>query len=257
MEPNMSLVIVQGGVPVTSSLVIAIETQNEHASVLRLIRDNQADLDEFGRVGFEIQSFVTAGGQQTRTVAILNEQHATLILTYLRNNEVVKAFKKALVKAFWEMTKRAHADIPGPVQVLLSASRTEILRMALNMSEERDVLKAETSRQQATIATLAPKAQALDRISTATGNHCITDVAKVLGVKPQALFTWLSDHGWIYRRPNGGAWIAYQDRVDGGWLINKVSTISRPEREDRVIDRLLVTPKGLTHLAQLLQKAAS
>lgn len=155
---------------------------------------------------------------------------------------------------FLECERRAHADAPGPVQVLLSASRTEILRLALTMSEERDTLKAQAVQQQATIATLEPKAQALDRISDATGNHCITDAAKVLKMRPSDLFEWLSARGWIYRRPNGGAWIAYQDRIDGGWLVNKVSTICRPGHPDRVIDRLLVTPKGLAHLGQLLAK---
>lgn len=159
---------------------------------------------------------------------------------------------------FLECERRVHeADLPGPVQVLLSASRTEILRMALGLSEERDALRAQATQQQATIATLEPKAQALDRLSAADGLHCITDAAKVLRIPPSKLFSWLADHDWIYRRPNGGAWIAYQDRIDGGWLVNKVSTICRPGRPDRVIDRLLVTPKGLAHLGQLLAKAAS
>ena len=159
---------------------------------------------------------------------------------------------------FLECERRVHeADLPGPVQVLLSASHTEILRLALSMSEERDALRDETTRQQATIATLEPKAQALDRISTADGLHCITDAAKVLRMQPSKLFAWLDEHEWIYRRPNGGAWIAYQSRIDAGFLMNKVSTISRPGRPDRVIDRLLITGKGLAHLGQLLAKAAS
>ena len=33
----------------------------------------------------------------------LNEQQATLLITYLKNTEPVRAFKKALVKAFFEM----------------------------------------------------------------------------------------------------------------------------------------------------------
>lgn len=34
---------------------------------------------------------------------ILNEQQATLLITYLRNTKPVRAFKKELVKAFFEM----------------------------------------------------------------------------------------------------------------------------------------------------------
>lgn len=166
---------------------------------------------------------------------------------------------------FLECEQRAHADVPGPVQVLLSASRTEILRMALSMSEERDALKQQASQQQATIATLEPKAQALDRISSADGNRCITDTAKILKMRPSELFDWLAAHKWIYRRPNGSAWIAYQDRVDGGLLVNKVLTLpgkiiteggQRKPLPDKVVDRLLVTPRGLVHLSQLMAKGA-
>jgi len=128
--------------------------------------------------------------------------------------------------------------------------------MALNLSEERDAARAQVTQAQATIATLVPKAEVLDRISTAEGLHCITDAAKVLLMKPSALFDWLSERSWIYRRPNGGAWVAYQDRIDGGWLVNKVGTVSRAGRPDKVIDRLLVTPKGLVHLGHLMAKGA-
>ena len=158
---------------------------------------------------------------------------------------------------FLECERRAHAeDLPGPVQVLLTATRTDILRMALNLSEERDALKVQTVQQQAAIATLVPKAEALDRISNAEGLRCVSDAAKVLKMKPTELFDWMARRGWIYRRQGGSAWIAYQDRIDGGWLVNKVSTLTRPGRPDRVIDRLLVTPKGLAHLGQMMAKGA-
>ena len=167
---------------------------------------------------------------------------------------------------FLECERRAHADVPGPVQVLLSTSRTEILRMALVMSEERDALKAQALQAQATIATLEPKAQALDRISNAEGNHCITDAAKVLKMNPTELFDWMARRKWIYRRPNGRAWIAYQDRIDGGYLVNKVLTLpgkviheggNRITLPEKVVDRLLVTPRGLAHLSQLMAKAVA
>jgi phage regulator Rha-like protein len=42
------------------------------------------------------------GEKQAKTY-FLNEQQATLLLTYLRNSEIVREFKKALVKAFYEL----------------------------------------------------------------------------------------------------------------------------------------------------------
>lgn len=85
------------GTPVTNSLVVATDTGNDHASVIRLIRDNLADFNEVGRVRFEIRPFETAGGTQRREIAIIDELAAMLLMTYLRNTPKVKDFKKRLV----------------------------------------------------------------------------------------------------------------------------------------------------------------
>lgn len=91
------------GQALTSSLIIADGADFEHRSVLQLIRKYPEDFETFGRVAFEMQSFDTAGGRQERQVALLNEQHAMLLLTYFKNTEIVRKFKVALVKAFYEM----------------------------------------------------------------------------------------------------------------------------------------------------------
>lgn len=92
-----------------SSLTVAEQTENQHASVLRVIRENVGDFEEFGTVGFEIRPL--AGGGLPQQIAHLNEQQATLLVTYLRNNEKVRAFKKALVKAFHEMARQLQAPV--------------------------------------------------------------------------------------------------------------------------------------------------
>ncbi|MEJ9078545.1 Rha family transcriptional regulator [Gordonia malaquae] len=91
------------GTLTTTSLVVADGTGSQHESVIRLLDDNLSDFEEFGRVRFEIGPFETAGGTQKRRVAVLTEEHATLLLTYMRNSEPVKRFKKDLVKAFFEL----------------------------------------------------------------------------------------------------------------------------------------------------------
>ena len=98
---QQALVFTVDGNTVTTSLAIAEGTNHEHAQVLRLVRTYLADLEEFGRVSFEIRPFETAGGSQQREVALLNEHQATLIIAFMRNIGVVKDFKKRLVKAFW------------------------------------------------------------------------------------------------------------------------------------------------------------
>lgn len=102
----MNLVKKQNDELVTTSLIVADGTESQHASVIRLVRDNIADFEEFGGVGFEIQPFETAGGTQKRSVAILNREHAMLLMTYMRNTKIVRDFKKNLIKAFVAMENK-------------------------------------------------------------------------------------------------------------------------------------------------------
>ncbi|WP_375676468.1 MULTISPECIES: Rha family transcriptional regulator [unclassified Bartonella] len=103
---NNLVTINNDGIAVTTSLKIAGGMGNSHATVIKLVRQNIEDLEEFGRVGFEISPFGTKGGRQKRVIAILNEPQATLLMTYMRNNDTVRAFKKALVKAFYDLKKQ-------------------------------------------------------------------------------------------------------------------------------------------------------
>ena len=61
---NVEIVTLSNGEAVTTTLAIAEGTEIDHASVIKLVRTYLADLEEFGRVGFEIAPFETAGGVQ-------------------------------------------------------------------------------------------------------------------------------------------------------------------------------------------------
>lgn len=97
------LVSVSGGEPLTTSGVIAIGMKQPHASVIKLIRRHLVSLEQMGRVRFEIQPFATRGGEQSREVAVLNEHHATLLISLMRNSQEVIAFKVRLVGEFFRM----------------------------------------------------------------------------------------------------------------------------------------------------------
>lgn len=99
-EPLVSVI---GGEPLASSLVIARGMRQQHASTLRLIRRYADTLEQFGRVRFEIRSFKTAGGQQIREIALLNEQQTALLISMMRNTEDVVVFKVRLIREFYRM----------------------------------------------------------------------------------------------------------------------------------------------------------
>ena len=95
----MQLVEIQKLDLVTTSMAIADGVKRDHDTIIKIDR-NRLDLEEFGKVGFEIR----AGYNNAKVrVATLNEQQTTLLITYMRNNEVVRAFKKRLVAEFFTM----------------------------------------------------------------------------------------------------------------------------------------------------------
>lgn len=101
---NNLVTINSAGIAVTTSLKIAEGVGNSHATVIKLVRNNRKDFEDFGSLRFEIQVSKRDGkGGPRREVAILNEPQATLLMTYMRNNDTVRAFKKALVKAFYDL----------------------------------------------------------------------------------------------------------------------------------------------------------
>lgn len=120
------LVVLQDNIAVTSSLAIAEGTENDHASVIKLVRTYQTDLEEFGLVRFQIRARLEGqhGGGDTE-YALLNEQQASLLITYMRNNDIVRAFKKSLIKAFFEMKKQITDNVKPPTKAdeLSDASR--------------------------------------------------------------------------------------------------------------------------------------
>ncbi|WP_409361568.1 Rha family transcriptional regulator [Bartonella heixiaziensis] len=100
---NNVVTIKSAGIVVTTSLKIAEGVGNTHKTIIQLVRQNIEDFEEFGRLAFEMLPFGNKGGRQRREVAILNELQATLRMTYMPNNDMVRAFKKALVKVFYDL----------------------------------------------------------------------------------------------------------------------------------------------------------
>lgn len=92
-----------------TSIVLAHGMGQNHAAVIKLARRHLPDLEQLGRVGFEIQPFETKGGTQHREVAMLNEHQSTLLIALMRNSAKVIKFKIGLVREFYRMRDRLDA----------------------------------------------------------------------------------------------------------------------------------------------------
>lgn len=242
-EPNSDYTMIVRQTPegelTTTSLVIAEGTQIQHASVLRVVRDNEEDFEEFGRVGFEIRPFETAGGTQNRTIAVLNREHAMLLMTYMRNTAVVRQFKKQLVKAFTDMERRlASQPAFDPSQI----TRLEMAQMLLNAETERLALEAENKKMQ-------PKADAYDSFIDASGSYSMGVVAKMLGVGQNWLFRELRNRGVLIPR---GAMrnTPYQRHM--GYFEVKAHRYEQLNGEEKVSYTTYVLPKGIDFIRRTL-----
>ena len=89
--------------PYTTDKIIAECSKNQLDNVKHLIRNHKRDFEEFGVLGFEIRKLNGRG--RPRKTYHLNEQQATLLITYLDNTPEVNQFKKNLVHEFYRMRK--------------------------------------------------------------------------------------------------------------------------------------------------------
>lgn len=245
---NELVVMTDVGMPVTNTMAIADGTENDHASVIKLVRTYLADLEEFGGVGFEIQPFETPGGTQRREVAVLNEQQSTLLLTYMRNSDIVRKFKKALVKAFFDLASKARQ-----ASAIALPNFTDPAAAAIAWAAEykaKQAAQAQVLQLEHKVDELAPKAKALDSIANATGLKTIPQAAKPLGVQPEKqLRPYMKAHKWIFWGSDQ-QYHAFAERIRAGHLKEKDRIITHRDGSQEVKVTVYVTPMGESLLVQ-------
>lgn len=113
MNAKFNLVDVKDAQPQTTTLQIALGLGLQHASVIKLVRTYRPDFAEFSPIRFEIRkggALPQGGFAKATEYAVLDEQQATFLMTLLKNSPCVIAFKKALVKAFFEARALLQTD---------------------------------------------------------------------------------------------------------------------------------------------------
>jgi len=168
-------------------------------------------------------------------IALLNEQQATLVMTYQRNTEQVKAFKLALVKSFFIMAKElAGKQVPQSLPDALRAYAAEV--------EAREALAAK-------VAADAPKVLFADSVATSNTTILIGDLAKILrgnGVPVGAnrLFAQLREDGFLIRR-QGTDWnMPTQRSMELGLFKVKETVVTHSDGHVTVSKTPKVTGKG-------------
>lgn len=89
----------------TNSKIIAEGTNVKHHAVQQIISKYENDFSEFGQVAFEMRAVKYDRGTNEEKIYLLNEEQATLLMTYMRNSEITRKFKKELVRQFYAMRR--------------------------------------------------------------------------------------------------------------------------------------------------------
>lgn len=229
--------------PITTSLAIAEGVGGTHKSVIQLIRQNASDFEEFGPLAFEMRVVKRPqGGGSKVEYAILNEQQSALLLTYFRNNDTVKAFKKALIKAFFEMRDELNKR-QAPAENL---SRMDILQLAMQSEEDRIRLEQEKLKLEHQIEEEAPRVAFAKQVEVAPDAISVAQAAKIIGTGQRRLFAFLRQIGWISRRNE-----PYQIKIESGYLDVKLGSWEHPDHGLKQSVTALVTGKGLAKLQKL------
>jgi len=98
-----SLVINRNSKLVTSLQKVASVTSSNVVSLQRLIRSHKTDLEKFGTLEYDEQKVTAGAGYTKKKLYYLNEQQSYLFITFLKNTQVVKQFKIALIDEFFKM----------------------------------------------------------------------------------------------------------------------------------------------------------
>lgn len=126
----MNLVTLHNNVPSVSHRVIADNTGNQAKNIFELISKHRADFEEFGELPFKTEALVGSRTGQTIKTYYLNEQQATLLLTYLKNVPIVREFKKSLIKEFYRLKSQVTHD---PMHLIAQTLETLVAQQAIMM----------------------------------------------------------------------------------------------------------------------------
>lgn len=235
-------IIERDGEARVSSEAVAGGSGVQHKNVLELILANLTDLTEFGEVAFE-----TRPGYNNSTVrfALLNEQQATLLMTFQRNTPQVREFKKVLVRTFFEMGRQLAAmAVPQTLPEALRAYAAEV--------EQREALKAR-------VTELEPVAAHAETFRQADGLRTVGDVANDFKAHCAANFPKVKvrhrdvwDHagrlGIVIRTDSVRHNQPTAQAIEAGWARPHRSTFDTNTRGEQTAVSTRLTPRGEARL---------
>ena len=179
----------------------------------------------------ENQDFVTFTGNAVKGRPA-TEYHITLDmakeLAMVERNEKGKQARQYFIECERRLKVAAPHAIPQ--------SLPEALRLAADLAEQN-------SQQALLIEQQKLAVEFVERYVEAQSSRCLSDVAKLLGWKPQSFTKQLSQDGIVFKRDS--AWVPSQPHVDSGRF-----TVRAGVRHGFSFNQTRVTPKGTIWLTK-------
>ena len=154
---------------------------------------------------------------------------------------------------FIEVEKRARqVDVP---QSLPEALRRYADEVELHQQTKQELEAAK------------PLAEAWDTLAGAKGDYSVAEAAQVLSrddritIGRNRLFEFMGHIGWLYRGKPRNSWHAYQDQVDNGRLVRRMSSAFQNQKTGELelpAPTIRITAKGVEALrTRLLEEVAA
>ncbi len=210
-----------------SSLEIAELTGKEHKNVLADIRIMLEGLN----LSTAVFSAVYEAENKQKYTCFKLPKRETLIL--VSGYSVVLRAK--IIDRWQELESKQAPQIPQ--------SKLEWMQLAVEQEKALIAQQAVIDDQVEKLALAAPAVQFVERYVEAKSSKSLSDVAKVLGWKPQSFIKQLADDSIIFKR--SGAWLPYQDQIDNGRF-----TVTTGEANGHAFNQTRVEPKGVAWLAK-------
>jgi len=240
------IVFARGGEVFANSRDVASYFDKRHDAVLRDIRNLIEQDPDLGLHNFVDTPYLEPQNGQTYRAFDMDREGFELLAMGFTGTKALK-WKRSYIRAFKTMEDELRARPIDPMSVL--GDPAQLRGLLLSYSERVEKLQAHNVQLESTNREIGG---ALDRISARDGSLCVRDTAKTIQVSEKALWAYLRNNGWTYRRPGAGHDLAYQPKLIAGLLVHKETGIYRADGTEKIATQVRVTAKGLTALARIL-----
>ena len=228
---------------VAAEVCRVLEISNPADAVRRL------DDDEYQLVSGTIVS--TDGGPGRY---VINESGLYSFVLGSRKPEA-KAFKRWVTSEVLPQIRKTGAYRPA---LTPSEQRRALARAVLEAEDRADLWEGRARAERAAVEAAKPKVEAFDELMNAEGHYSLANAAQILGMGRQTFIQHLHRLGMIMNKPGHSDHLRpYRAHERAGRFVVKARTFqvvskTRGEEETRTEGTTYVTPRGLTHIRQLL-----